>query len=365
MGESCKIEKSTVAQPCAATFAAALLLLTTLVPAFGAAPATRPSDATPQRDRKIVLIAGKKSHGPGAHEYEKGCRLIKACLDTSPNVKGVQTVVVTNGWPMDEKIFDDADSVFLFCDGSDNGEDRHPLLQGDRLQTLGKFMDRGVGFAILHYTVFVPTNHGGKEFQKWLGGYFDYDSLGPSKPKSRDKWYSTLGEADTTTTALPGDHPILRGFKPFTTRTENYWKIHFRDDDPRLVPLLTFDPARSGPPARESVVAWAVERTDGGRGFAYTEGHFHSHWQIEGFRRVMLNVLLWTAHAQVPQGGVESTPPGRVLEVDDCLGVRRPVQSSTIRPLAAITALSTRRPQTAPTRSQTTQRPTPGTPPRR
>ena len=33
--------------------------------------------------RKIVLIAGKKNHGPGDHEYEKGVVLLKKCLDTS------------------------------------------------------------------------------------------------------------------------------------------------------------------------------------------------------------------------------------------------------------------------------------------
>jgi type 1 glutamine amidotransferase len=294
---------------------ALMLLVVAAVNAWGGGPASQTADASAApRERKIVLIAGRKSHAPGAHEYEKGCRLIKACLDSSPNVRGVQTVVVTDGWPADEKVFDDADAIFLFCDGSDNGEQRHPLLHGDRLNTLGKLMDRGVGLAIPHYTIFVPTNHGGKEFQNWVGGYFDYDSQGPSTPKTRDKWYSTLGEAQTTTTPLSTDHPILRGVKPFTTRTENYWKIRFLENDPRLTPLLTFDPSKAAPPARESVVAWAVERKDGGRGFAYTEGHYHSHWQIDSYRRLMLNALLWTAHADVPEGGVESTPPEEFLK---------------------------------------------------
>jgi len=51
--------------------------------------------------KKIVLIAGTKSHGPGDHEYEKGVKLLKHCLDTSPNVKGVETKVYLNGWPQD------------------------------------------------------------------------------------------------------------------------------------------------------------------------------------------------------------------------------------------------------------------------
>jgi type 1 glutamine amidotransferase len=302
---------------CFAPSIALLLAVATFTSASFAAdivtPVTQPtSGGNPVR--KIVLIAGKKSHGIGAHEYEKGCRLIKACLDSSPNVKGIETIVVTDGWPADEKVFDNADAIFLFCDGSDHGEDRHPLLKDDRLQKLGKLMDRGVGLAILHYTIFVPTNHGGKEFQKWLGGYFDYDSAGPSPDNDRTKWYSQLGEAETTTTPVTKDHPILRGVTPWTTRTENYWKIRFLDNDPRLTPLMTFDPVKVDPPVRESLVAWCVQREDGGRGFAYTEGHFHSHWEIDSFRKFMLNGLLWIAHVEVPPGGVESTVPAEFLK---------------------------------------------------
>ncbi len=82
--------------------------------------------------------------------------------------------------------------------------------------------------------------------------------------------------------------------------------MHFLENDTRVTPLLTFDAAKAGGPGWETVVGWAVERKNGGRGFAYTEGHFHSHWQIESFRRLVLNGLLWTAHVEVPEGGVES-----------------------------------------------------------
>jgi type 1 glutamine amidotransferase len=281
----------------------------------GVAPTTRePNDADKKdKPRKIVLIAGKKSHGPGEHEYEKAVRLLQHCLDTSPNLKGLnlRTEIVLNGWPEDEKVLEDADTVFLFCDGADQDPARHPLLHGDRLAKLGKLMDRGVGLVCMHYTVFVPTEKGGRQFQEWIGGYFDYDSATPpgGNTKDRKNWYSQLGHATTTSTPLAPDPPILRGVKPFTTRTEYYWKMRFKPDDARLVPLLTFDPKRADPPVRESVVAWAVERKDGGRGFGFTEGHFHSNWQIDGFRRMVLNALLWTAHADVPEGGVGSTPP--------------------------------------------------------
>ena len=39
-------------------------------------------------------------------------------------MKGIKAEVITNGWPTDEKVFDDADSIFLYCDGSDQDEAR-------------------------------------------------------------------------------------------------------------------------------------------------------------------------------------------------------------------------------------------------
>jgi len=52
-------------------------------------------------------------------------------------------------------------------------------------------------------------------------------------------------------------------------------------------------------------VAWAVEREDGGRGFGFTGGHFHRNWGNDNFRKLVLNALLWTAKAEVPENGVE------------------------------------------------------------
>src|SRR5580704_9262087 len=72
---------------------------------------------TPNGDRKIVLIAGSKSHGPGMHEYLKSVRLLKVLLDRAPNLKGVQTEVVYDGWPADTSIFDTADSIVFISDG--------------------------------------------------------------------------------------------------------------------------------------------------------------------------------------------------------------------------------------------------------
>ena len=57
---------------------------------------------------------------------------------------------------------------------------------------------------------------------------------------------------------------------------------------------------------RDEVLAWAVERPDGGRGFGFTGAHFHKNWGDPNFRKLVLNAILWTAKLDVPLDGVES-----------------------------------------------------------
>lgn len=261
---------------------------------------TTPALAAPPK--KIVLIAGTKSHGPGDHEYEKGARLLKHCLDTSPNLKGFVTELHLDGWPKDERTLDDAATIFLYSDGSDRDEQAHPLLRGQRLRTLQRLMDRGVGFVAVHYTVFVPTKRGGEQFLDWAGGYFDYEN-GP-KPRS---WYSKIQTAVGKVALASPDHPISRGLSPFEVREEFYYNMRLRPDERGGVAsiLRVALPGEKEP----QTVAWAAERKNGGRGFAYTGGHFHKNWQNDNVRRMVLNALVWTAGGDVPPGGVASTLP--------------------------------------------------------
>ena len=251
--------------------------------------------------KTILLIAGTKSHGPGEHEYEKGARHLAHCINTSPNLKGFKAEVATDGWPKDEKAFDNAATVFLFSDGSDREEQAHPLLREKRLATMAKLMERGVGFVAIHYTIFVPTKKGGDEFLDWCGGYFDYES--GAKPRG---WYSKIKTCTGKVDLASPKHPVSRGLKPFELREEFYYNMRLAPAERGLSPILS----ATLPDEKESqVVAWAIERKNGGRGFGYTGGHFHSNWQDENVRRMVLNALIWTAHGEVPEGGVRSIPP--------------------------------------------------------
>jgi type 1 glutamine amidotransferase len=250
--------------------------------------------------KRIVLVAGTPSHGPGQHEHNAGVLLLKKCLDTVP---GLETVVFTNGWPAHTNAFDGADAIVLYMDGGD----RHPAIQSDHLAQLAAAMKRGAGLACLHYAVEVPAHKGGMEFLNWIGGYFETNwSVNPV-------W-------DAEFTALP-PHPIANGVRPFKIRDE--WYFHMRFQDEGVTPILTAippdsardhpdDPHAGNPLVRAAKgmpedVAWAYERPDGGRGFGFTGGHFHENWGNDDFRKVVLNAILWIAKMDVPPNGVEST----------------------------------------------------------
>ena len=267
-------------------------------------------------DKKIVLIAGAPSHPPGEHEHRAGCLLLKSGLDQVP---GVTSVVYSNGWPDSPDAFDGAAAIVVYSDGGGG----HPLLQGDRLKTIGALMDTGVGLACIHYAVEPTKEKGETEFLDWIGGAFEIN-------------WSVNPHWDAEFKQLPR-HPITRGVKPFTIHDEWYFNMRFRDGMKGVTPILTAVPTpdttkrkdgphEGNPTMREMVargepqhVAWASERPGGGRGFGFTGAHFHRNWGNDNFRKLALNAILWVAKVEVPADGVQSqvTPEQLKQNLDD------------------------------------------------
>jgi hypothetical protein len=273
------------------------------------AACSTPLPAAEGEAKKIVFLAGAPDgHGKGTHEYAKDLQLLKACLDASPNVKGVKTEIHLGGWPKDAATLENADAIVIHSTGSNNGN--HPLLKDKRLELLGRQMKRGCGLVCLHYTLYMPNQRGGPEFLEWIGGYDDYE-----------RNYST--HRVTTKNPPPAEpapeaakHPVGRGWKAFTINNEFYIRQRFRQGDKRLTPILTTMLPVDKPETQR--IAWAVERKDGGRGFAFTGGHFHDNWRNDDLRRMMLNAIVWSAGLDVPKGGVQSSVPaaaGAVLKL--------------------------------------------------
>src|SRR5690349_4416558 len=63
---------------------------------------------------KVVLLAGTVSNKAGQHEYFAGCALMQKWLKQNP---GVWPVMAAEGWPQNEKIFENAKSVVVYMDG--------------------------------------------------------------------------------------------------------------------------------------------------------------------------------------------------------------------------------------------------------
>ena len=111
--------------------------------------ATQPARAkAPERQRKIVLIAGSKSHGPGMHEYLKSARLLKVLLDRAPALKNTQTEVVYDGWPSDVSDLDTADTIVFLSDGMQWSP---WTFTPERIAAIQKQIDRGCGFMTFHF----------------------------------------------------------------------------------------------------------------------------------------------------------------------------------------------------------------------
>jgi type 1 glutamine amidotransferase len=251
---------------------------------------------------KIVLIAGRPSHQSGDHEFNAGCKLLAKCLAEVP---GVEPVFVADGWPKEESVFDGARTIVFFMDGGGG----HPIIKADHLDTIQKLMDKGVGLVCLHYAVEVPKGKPGDKFLDWIGGYYE------DRFSTNPHWTADFQK-------LP-DHNITRGVKPFAIRDEWYFNIRFRPEMKDVAPILVAKPddkARGGDSAsprgphahiaaakgRDEVLAWAVDRPDGGRGFGFTGAHTHKNWGEPNFRKLVLNAILWTAKVDIPPDGVES-----------------------------------------------------------
>jgi hypothetical protein len=257
--------------------------------------------AAPKSMKHIVFIATTGSHGSrGNHEFMAGSIYMARQLNADfPNAYAV--VYSQDHWPKD---LHDADAIIVLLNhGGPAAMDKN----------IKAAVERGAGFAAIHFGVEVNAGEQGKNYLDWMGGYFEtFWSVNP------------FWKADIKPNA---DHPVTRGVKPFAIEDEWYYHMRFRDGMKGVTPLLTAVPPvntvhfngkatdRGGNADvladvvahKPQVLAWAYERPSGGRGFGFTGFHVFANLANDNFRTTLLNGVAWVAGLEIPAGGVAST----------------------------------------------------------
>jgi type 1 glutamine amidotransferase len=197
--------------------------------------------------------------------------------------------VVSNGWPADPKTLEGVKAIVVYTSPA-----AELLLDGPHRHEVDAAVKQGVGLVTIHWasTVREPNlERLGPTWLSYLGG----------------TWVSNVGLSGgrSPLKQLAPDHPICRGWSEYEIEDEYYLHPIIKDAKPFLQVR-----ERGG---SDVVVGWVYERPDGGRSFATTLGHPYKNFQIEAFRRMIVNAILWSAKMEVPEDGAAVHLSGEVL----------------------------------------------------
>lgn len=226
---------------------------------------------------KVLLIGKKPDHPFGTHMYLHTCKMLAKCLGLHEGVEAV----VSDGWPRDAAALEGVSTIVVYTTPA-----AELLLDAPHRDEYTALMKRGVGLVTIHWASSVRKDN--------------FDRLGPT-------WLSCLGGTWVSNVGLhtgksplkqssPG-HPVHRGWEEYELHDEYYLNPTITDEATPLLQVTVRD--------KPVVVGWAYERPGGGRSFGTTLGHYYRNFQREPFRRMIVNAILWTARAEVPQGGAQ------------------------------------------------------------
>ena len=227
------------------------------------AKSPKPDANAKPRPLHILLVAGKKDHGPGEHDYPAWQKQWEPLLEKSPGV----TVSTAFGRP-EAKQWEGVDLAVFYCWG--------PQFWGDDLyQHLDPFLARGGGLVVLHSAVIPDKSQDPEALARRIGLAY------PPSIKYRH------GPLDLRFTA-PGDHPITRGLpSPLRLVDESYWP---EVGDVGKVNVL----AAQTEEGKDRPMAWTLEPGKG-RVFCTLLGHYAWTFDDPLARLLILRGMAWAA----------------------------------------------------------------------
>jgi mannose-6-phosphate isomerase-like protein (cupin superfamily)/type 1 glutamine amidotransferase len=273
--------------------------------AFFSAPTVKAA----AKGNKIILIGGSGVYEVGKHDWPHGIQVMQQLLENSPQFTANRDLAIEvhpYEWPSDEAFAGAATIVFYF-----SGTSKHPMLDPTKRKLISRLMDNGVGLVAYHQSFTLPEDDTSVPMKDWLGAvrYGKYDRT--TAPVLLEVAFST--------------NPVLNGLEDFVMQDEYYPTLEFNTERGQIspvwkaeMPVHTLKGQRTASiKPREYVVAWAYERENGGRSFAFSGAHFLENWDREQMRTAFLNAVLWTAGKAVPADGAVTNVAGdaaRLLE---------------------------------------------------
>jgi len=218
-----------------------------------------PESSRKSKSIRVVLVAGRKDHGKGEHDYPAWQRAWSRLLAMADQVK------VETAWdfPTAEQ-FKAADAIVFYQQGTWTKE---------RAAAIDAFLARGGGLTYIHYAV-----DGGKESPEfarrigfaWVGG----------GSKFRHGPLRLVFSSDVK-------HPVARNFSKLNLHDESYWQLV---GDPKNVAVL----ATGDEDGKPQPLFWSYEK-DKGRVFVSIPGHYSWTFDDPLFRVLLLRGIAWSA----------------------------------------------------------------------
>jgi sialidase-1 len=260
-----------------------------------------PTESLAQDSTRVLIVVGPSDHPPGTHEVGAGARLIEHCLRSATATADFEVTIV-EGWPENKQLLQGLGAIVFTGDRFPLAELPNPEVT---LAELEELIDGGCGILCYHYatglTAGQVSSDGDHPLLRWTGGYFatrceHHQSIA----RIFDRAYVEIRAAE---------HPVMRGVQPFAIYDEPYIKNYFGPHGlaANVVALASAQLPPENP--QDEVIAWAVERPNGGRGMAIVLPHFYRNWKVDDLRKMILNGIAWVSHAPIPERGIEVTLP--------------------------------------------------------
>lgn len=210
----------------------------------------------------VVLVAGKKDHGPGEHDYPAWQKAWAKLLAQADKTR------VTTAWEKPTpKDFETADVIVLF---------KHTAWPKELNEAFDAYFARGGGMVVLHYAV------DGAQNPKSVGERIGLCWAGGSKFRH--------GPVDLTFPATSRS-PIVRNFAGRTVHfhDETYWRLH---GDASGIEVLATGVEKGE--AEPIPLLWS-RRTGKGRVHVNILGHYNWTFNDPLFRLLVLRATAWAA----------------------------------------------------------------------